>query len=249
MLPIHDDNPTRRIAILTYLLIALNVAIFAWQSSKPDPSVFQSRSEFDTSQTAVVCHYGVLPDRVAGNTATAPADPCIEENRKESRFLTLITHQFMHGGWAHLLGNMLFLFIFGNNVEDRLGRIKFLPFYLLCGIAAAIGQIIADPHSQALLIGASGAISGVLGAYLVMFPKARVLALVAIIPLRLPAWVVLGAYFAFQFLYVSRDAGVGGGGGVAYWAHIVGFVTGIALAFVLTRGRPRTSSEPSPIVG
>lgn len=246
MLPLHDDNPTHRLAILTYILIALNVAIFAWQSTKPDPLEFRSQSEFDASQTALVCQFGVVPDRLTSGSDATPADACIEANTKESRWITLITHQFIHGGWAHLLGNMLFLFIFGNNVEDRLRRIKFLPFYLACGVAAAVGQIIADPNSQSLLIGASGAISGVLGAYLVMFPKARVLALVTIIPLRLPAWIVLGAYFAFQFFYVSRESGTEGGGGVAYWAHIVGFAAGVALALAIGRGKRPPPRTPSP---
>lgn len=249
MLPLHDDNPTHRLAILTYLVIALNIAIFAWQSTKPDPQEFRSQSEFNSSQTALVCHFGVVPDRLTSATSSTPVDACVEENTKESRWLTLITYQFIHGGWAHLLGNMLFLFIFGNNVEDRLGRLKFLPFYLACGVAAAIGQIVVEPHSQSLLIGASGAISGILGAYLVMFPKARVLALVTIVPVRLPAWIVLGAYFAFQFFYVSRASATAGGGGVAYWAHIVGFVAGIVLAFVFGRGSRRTPRTPTPTFG
>ena len=150
----------------------------------------------------------------------------------------------MHGSWLHLAGNMLFLWIFGNNVEDRLGRRRFVPFYLLCGLAAAIGQIAVEPGSTAMLIGAAGAISGVLGAYLLMFPRARVLALVGIIPLRLPAWVVLGAYIAFQFLFVSQASGTDGGGGVAYWAHIVGFVAGLLLAAPFQAGRRRPPSPP-----
>lgn len=248
MLPLHDDNPTHRFAVLTFLLIALNVAIFAWQATKPNPDTFTSRAQFEASQTAVACEFGVLPDRVTSNGAGLdPEDLCVRANEKRSRLTSLITHQFLHGGLMHLLGNMLFLFIFGNNVEDRLGRVRFLPFYLLCGIIAALGQILVEPHSQSLLIGASGAISGVLGAYLVMFPRARVLALVTIIPVRLPAWAVLGAYFAFQFFYVSRSSGTEGGGGVAYWAHIVGFVAGIVLAILFTRGRPRPPARrPSP---
>ena len=249
MLPLHDDNPTHRLAILTYIVIALNIAIFAWQSTKPDPQQFRTQSEFDSSQTALVCHFGVVPERLPSVASAALTDACVDENANESRWLTLITYQFIHGGWGHLLGNMLFLFIFGNNVEDRLGRIKFLPFYLVCGVAAALGQILAEPNSQSLLIGASGAISGVLGAYLVMFPKARVLALITIIPVRLPAWVVLGAYFAFQFFYASNASATAGGGGVAYWAHIVGFAAGVALAFVFGRGSRPTPRRPSPTFG
>jgi len=249
MLPLYDDNPTRRFAILTVLLIAINVAIFAWQSTKPDPRTFKTVAEFNASQEAVLCEFGVIPERVSGGRNLDANDLCVIENAKQWRFTTLITHQFLHGSLMHLLGNMLFLFIFANNVEDRLGRVWFLPFYLLCGIIAALGQILMEPHSASLLIGASGAISGVLGAYLIMFPRARVLALVAIIPVRLPAWVILGAYFVFQFLFVARSSGTEGGGGVAYWAHIVGFVAGMLLAILFTRGRPRRpgrSVEPVP---
>ncbi len=244
MFPLHDDNPTHRFAILTVLLIAMNVAIFAFQSSKPDTDLV---AEFQGSQAAFVCEFGVLPERLGGNVALDPQDLCVLQNQEQSRLTSLITHQFMHGSLMHLLGNMLFLFIFANNVEDRLGRVRFLPFYLLCGIIAAIGQIMLTPNSTSLLIGASGAISGVLGAYLVLFPKVRVLALVGIIPLRLPAWVILGAYLAFQFFYVSRASGIDGGGGVAYWAHIIGFVAGLLL--VIPFRAERRPPGPRPAFG
>lgn len=246
MLPLHDDNPTHRFAIVTVVIIALNVLIFVYQSSKPDPQS-GTRATFEGSQTGMVCTFGVMPDRIVDGELEPIADPseaafadfCADANAKQPRATSLITHQFMHGGWLHLLGNMLFLWIFGNNVEDRLGRIRFPLFYLLCGIIAAVGQIIVEPNSIAMLIGASGAISGVLGAYFLLYPKARVLALVAVVPLRLPAWVVLGAYIAFQFLYVSRASGTEGGGGVAYWAHIVGFIAGLVLVLPFLIGRPR----------
>lgn len=244
MLPLHDDNPTRRFAIVTTLIIAINVAVFAWQATRPNPDAYRSVAEFEASQEAVLCRFGVLPERVTGDDgALNPADLCVVENEKTPRPVTLVTHQFVHGGLLHLLGNMLFLLIFGNNVEDRLGRARFTVFYLLCGLIAALGQVLLDPGSGALMVGASGAISGVLGAYLLMFPRARVLALIAIVPVRLPAWVVLGAYLAFQILYVSRASGTEGGGGVAYWAHIIGFAAGVGLTLLLTGGRP---APPAP---
>jgi membrane associated rhomboid family serine protease len=147
---------------------------------------------------------------------------------------------FLHGGWLHLLGNMLFLWVFGNNVEDRLGRLRFIAFYLLCGYVAAYGFALANANSPVPLVGASGAIAGVLGAYIVLYPRARVWSLVPIfffIPLRLPAWLVLGTWFVLQWIY-SRGFAVSEGGAVAYLAHVLGFVTGVLLALPLRRHRP-----------
>ncbi len=241
MLPLKDDNPTRRFPVLTVLLIALNVLVFVYQSSKPNPQTFSTITELEASQTGIVCEFAVVPDRVLGGQ-TPPNDACVELNRKHPRLAGLVTHQFIHASWLHLLGNMLFLWVFGNNIEDRLGRIRFLPFYLLCGILAALGQAMTDPSSIVPLIGASGAISGVLGAYFLLFPRARVLSLVGIFPLILPAWIVLGVYIAFQFVYVSGQA-LEGEGGVAYWAHIVGFVAGLALVIPFLTGRRPDPSE------
>lgn len=240
MFPLRDDNPTHRFPVLTVALIVLNVLVFGYQSTKPNPTQFATVAELEASQTGLVCEFAVVPDRVLdGDT---PADPCVDINRKQGRYTGLVTHQFVHADWLHLLGNMLFLWVFGNNIEDRLGRLRFLPFYLLCGVFAALGQALTDPASAIPLIGASGAISGVLGAYILAFPRARVLALVTVIPVRLPAWIVLGAYIAFQFVYVS-DQAQEGAGGVAYWAHIVGFVAGMALLFPFQAGRPRHRPE------
>jgi membrane associated rhomboid family serine protease len=153
---------------------------------------------------------------------------------------------FLHGGLLHLLGNMLFLWVFGNNVEDRLGRIRYLLFYLICGYAAAYGFAIANANSTVPLIGASGAIAGVLGAYFVLFPNAKVTSLVPFLlflPLRLPAWFVLGFWFVLQWIYSSGSA-VASGAGVAYLAHVVGFVLGAAITLVLglrRRDPPRRS--------
>jgi membrane associated rhomboid family serine protease len=152
---------------------------------------------------------------------------------------------FLHGSWLHLLGNMLFLLIFGNNIEDRMGHIRFALFYAACGYAAAYGFAIANSNSGAPLIGASGAIAGVLGAYLVLFPKVRVWVLVPFLiflPLRLPAWLVLGFWFVLQAVYSSGE-GVSDAGTVAYAAHIVGFLAGMLLAWPL---RPGTPPPPEP---
>lgn len=238
VLPLHDRNPTHRFPVLTVLLIALNIAIFAWMLTKPNPQSFPE-SQFPHTQAAVLCEYGILPDRIVDGRVDPPdrfIELCTAKNEEQPRAVSLITHQFMHGSWFHLLGNMLFLWIFGNNIEDRLGRVRFLPFYLLCGLIAAIGQIATDPGSTAALVGASGAISGILGAYMMLFPRARVLALLVVVPLRIPAWVVLGLYLLFQFFYVSQASQTEGG--VAYWAHIIGFIAGFALIRPFLVGRP-----------
>jgi membrane associated rhomboid family serine protease len=145
---------------------------------------------------------------------------------------------FLHGGWLHILGNMLFLWVFGNNVEDLMGRLKFLLFYLFCGYVAAYGFAYGTPTSHATLVGASGAIAGVLGAYLVLFPTARVTSLIPIFiimfPIRLPAWIVLGSWFLLQWLY-SNGTAVAAGADVAYLAHVYGFVAGLLIALLARR--------------
>jgi len=239
VIPIRDDNPTRRRPILTIALIVLNVVVFVVLLSKPDPQSIPV-SEFSDTRSGMVCRLGLVPDRFVDDRIEQSEliyRVCAQENRQTARATTLVTHQFVHADWLHLAGNLLFLWVFGNNVEDRLGRIRFLPFVLLCGIIAALTQVLADPGSGSALIGASGAISGILGAYLVLFPRARVLTLVTIVPLRLPAWVVLAAYMALQFLLVSQTT-VGTEGGVAYWAHIGGFIAGALLIRPFLVGRP-----------
>jgi len=155
---------------------------------------------------------------------------------------------FIHAGWLHLLGNMLFLVIFGNNIEDRLGKLPFLIFYLVCGYAAAYGFAAANAGSIEPLVGASGAIAGVLGAYLVLYPRARVWSLVPFlffIPLRVPAWLVLGLWFLLQWMY-STGITSSGAGSVAYLAHVFGFVTGAVIALVIrAAGRPGSSGAPN----
>jgi membrane associated rhomboid family serine protease len=154
--------------------------------------------------------------------------------------LSVLSAMFLHGSWLHLLGNMLFLWVFGNNVEERLGRSRFLLFYLLCGYVAAYGFALANPDSTEALVGASGAISGVLGAYLVFYPRARITSLVPVLlflPVRLPAWLVLGIWFALQWLY-SAGYATAEAGSVAYIAHVLGFITGVLVAIPLRKRGP-----------
>jgi membrane associated rhomboid family serine protease len=224
MIPLRDDNPTTLPPIVTIGVIVLCSLVFLWQQS--------------LSQQAgiiAVYAYGVVPTVLFGNDSLPPDIARIPPE------LSIVTSMFMHGGWMHIIGNMLYLWIFGNNIEDRLGHVRFVLFYLLCGAAAALAQSIADTHSDVPMIGASGAIAGVLGAYMVLFPRAHVLVLVPLgfftQVMRLPALLVLGFWFVLQFLQGGLMA-PGEEGGVAYLAHIGGFVAGIVLIFLLGGRRP-----------
>jgi membrane associated rhomboid family serine protease len=224
MIPLHDDNPTTISPVLTIGIIALCSLVFLWQ---------QTLSE----QAFVIAFYsyGVVPTVLFGNDSLPPDIARIPPE------LSIVTSMFMHGGWLHIIGNMLYLWIFGNNIEDRLGHVRFALFYLLCGTAAALTQSLINTRSQVPMVGASGAIAGVLGAYMVLFPRAHVLVLVPLgffsQLMRLPAMLVLGFWFVLQFLQGGLMT-PGDEGGVAYWAHIGGFVAGIALIFLLGGGRP-----------
>ena len=251
VIPIHDENPVRRRPVVTWVLVALNVALFLVE---PVPKTSFSGSA-DTFQGA--CqeqqffeHYGAIPAEMTRNRQV-PLPPtvlstdagdltCPRATFTKLPALSVLTAMFLHGGWLHLLGNMLFFVIFGNNVEDRLGRFRFLAFYLICGYGAAYAFAFVSPDSTQPLIGASGAIAGVLGAYLVMFPRARVTALVPFLlflPFRMPAWLVLGFWFVLQWIYSAGDA-VAQGTDVAYFAHVAGFILGMLLILVmLPRGR------------
>ncbi len=214
MIPLHDDNPTTRFPYVTIGLIAACTLVFLWQQSLPPGAAQQ-----------VVYSYGMIPAvlfgeaRLSADLAAVPA------------MVSVLTSMFMHGGWMHLIGNMLYLWIFGNNIEDATGHGRFIAFYLLCGVAAAMSQALQDPASAVPMIGASGAIGGVLGAYALLFPRARVLVLVPlgffITTIRIPALLVLGFWFVLQF--VQSAMAPAGAGGVAYWAHIGGFLAGLVL--------------------
>jgi len=215
MIPLKDDNPVRITPILTFGLILINVAAFFYQLSL-GPKQGQ----------LFLFQYGVIPALLVGDTTLPPELAAIPPN------LSLLTSMFLHGGWMHLIGNMWYLWIFGDNIEAAMGRMRFIAFYLICGLLASFSHILTDPSSTIPTIGASGAISGVLGAYLLLYPKARVLVLV---PLGLfsrimyiPAGFVLGFWFVIQLLSGSMSFGRQGGG-VAFWAHIGGFVAGMLL--------------------
>ncbi len=208
MIPLKDDNPTSGRPIVTYFIIGLCVAIFLMQLSS---------QSYKTGQ--LFYSYGLIPSVLMGNKQL-PIDLYIVPG-----YVTIFTSMFMHGGFMHLIGNMLYMWIFADNIEDNLGPTKFLIFYLLCGIGAAMTQVLMDTHSQVPMVGASGAIGGVLGAYLINHPNARVLVL---IPfgffsqlIKIKALYVLGFWFILQF--------ISSGGGVAYAAHIGGFVSGMIL--------------------
>jgi membrane associated rhomboid family serine protease len=214
MIPLHDDNPTTLRPVVTIGLIAACALVFLWQMSL---STYAAQ--------AAVYAYGMIPAVLFGTAQLPPEVAAIPAE------LSVLTAMFLHGGLLHLGGNMLYLWIFGNNIEDSMGHGRFIVFYLLCGVAAALAQAIQAPDSTVPMIGASGAISGVLGAYLMLFPRAHVLVLVPIgffLPvIRVPAVLVLGFWFVLQFLQSGMTAGEGGG--VAYWAHIGGFVAGMIL--------------------
>lgn len=250
VLPIHDVNPTRRTPWVTRLLIVANVVAFVLSPVAVAPLIGGSSAQALCSQTAFFDEYAAKPSELVTNDAEDAAatgevvtDPSTGEqgcllalpDYVKSPVRSVFTAMFLHGGWLHLLGNMLFLFVFGNNVEDRLGRPRYLLFYLTCGFAATYGFALPFAGSAQPLVGASGAIAGVLGAYLVLFPRARVWSLLTFLfflPVRLPAWFVLGSWFVLQYLY-ARGAGLSESTGVAYLAHVIGFAVGAVLVWRL----------------
>jgi membrane associated rhomboid family serine protease len=230
VIPLRDANPTRRTPIVTFSLIAACFAVFAVELSVSGGGGQPALDRFFIA-------WGVVPARV---TAAIDAGDWLSAAMRG-----VITHQFLHAGWLHLLGNMLFLWIFGNNIEDRLGRLPFLLFYLAGGVFAAIAQTLVDPTSAIPLVGASGAIAATLGAYLVLYPGARILSLVFLgffyQLLEVPAVIMLGFWFLLQLVDgVASLGGTSAQGGVAFFAHIGGFVCG-ALVGVLARGLDRRS--------
>jgi membrane associated rhomboid family serine protease len=232
MFPISDDNPTLRTPVMTYLLLA--VIAFVW--------IFLQKAGLDgLAMASSVCNWGMVPGELTGRAPLGFEVPlsreaqCLIDN-KSTNILTPLTSMFLHGGWGHIIGNCLFFWVFGNNIEDSMGRLRFLVFYVLCGLAAAGAHMAVDPASPIPTVGASGAISGILGAYLVLYPRVRVNLLIfiffiiRIIPV--PAWVVLIYWFVLQVITglpqltaIRSDAS----GGVAVWAHIGGFVAGVVL--------------------
>ena len=211
MIPISDRLPTRRVPVVNYLLILANVLVFIWMWLA------------GSGQEALVYQFALIPANFLANINAA-------------NVTDIFTSMFMHGGLAHLAGNMLYLWIFGDNVEDRLGRFGYLVFYLVGGVIASLTHVLTNPGSQIPTVGASGAIAAVLGAYLVMFPQSRV---VTFIPLGffmrltlLPASIVLGLWFVLQLFSGFLSLGGPDVGGVAFWAHIGGFVSGVVLGLL-----------------
>ena len=239
MIPLRDANPTRRAPLVTLSIIIAGFVAFAWELG-----VLASGG--DTALDTFITRWGVVPADLAA--AWGRGDYLSRETA------TLVTSQFLHGSWLHLLGNMLYLWIFGNNVEDRFGRLGFLGFYLLGGALAGVSQVAIDPTSIVPTIGASGAIAATLGAYFVLFPRARVTSLVFLgffyQLIDVPAVIVLGFWFVLQLIDGLTALGITQtGGGVAFFAHIGGFAVGALMARIVIpiSGRLRRSTTPSAV--
>ncbi len=231
MIPYHDENETRRTPVVTWGLIALNILVWlGLQGAGTMPALAES-----------VCDLGLIAGELTG---AVPAGTRVElgeglacitgPGRQVSR---LVTSMFLHGSWLHLLGNMWFLYLFGNNVEDSMGRARFIVFYLASGVAAALLQVLLNPAAAVPMVGASGAISGVMGGYLLLYPRVRVFAFVPVgfflMSIALPAWTMLVYWFLIQLL--GGFASIGRAGGVAFWAHVGGFVAGLVLVKLFAR--------------
>ena len=256
VIPVHDVNPVRRVPWVTYTLIAANIIVFLLTPGVASSLTGSASLADSCRQQAFYDRYAAIPRELIhdeplalvpnGDVGVGPQGPgCVvtRPSYHKSPVLSAFTAMFLHGSWLHLLGNMLFLFVFGNNIEDRFGRVRYLLFYLACGMVATYGFAAANADSAEVLIGASGAIAGVLGAYIVLYPRARVWSLVPFfffIPLPLPAWLVLGLWFLLQWAYAAGFA-MAAGGSVAYLAHVLGFIAGVLVALLVSRGNSRRS--------
>jgi membrane associated rhomboid family serine protease len=232
MFPYHDENETQRPAHVTMVLVAINVLVWI---------LIQGAGSSMALATSV-CNLGLIPGELTGALAPGAGFPmgdglvCLTDPGRQP--INVLTSMFLHGSWMHLLGNMWFLWLFGNNVEDSMSRGRFVAFYLLCGLAAAMLQVVVEPASAIPMVGASGAISGVMGAYLVLFPRVRVFTLVPLgfilTTVALPAWAMLIYWAVIQIF--GGFARIGDeGGGVAFWAHVGGFVAGVVLVKIFER--------------
>ncbi len=232
MFPYHDENETQRFPIVTVALIALNGAAWVMLQGAGEPMALAKS----------VCELGLIPGELTGQARPGSAFPlgegitCLTDPGRQTS--NILSSMFLHGSWMHLLGNMWFLWLFGNNIEDAMTRPRFVGFYLVCGLAAALAQVATNPAAVVPMVGASGAISGVMGAYLVLFPRVRVYAMVPLgfilTRVALPAWAML-LYWAFLQLASGITTVGGEGGGVAFWAHIGGFAAGAVLVRLLVR--------------
>lgn len=248
MFPLRDENPVVRPPVITVTIIVLNT--LAW--------ILLQGWGHESFLIRSICQYGLIPAELLNKLppgAVVPLGPQASCTLGDSAWFTVLTSMFMHGGWFHIIGNMWFLWVFGDNVEDAMGPFRFVVFYLLCGLAAAAAQIMTNPASAIPMVGASGAIGGVMGAYARLYPKAHVHTLVIlgfyITTIAVPAWLMLGYWFLIQIIGGLPALG-GSSGGVAFWAHIGGFAAGLILigplhkpAYVAEHRRraPRRSSR------
>jgi membrane associated rhomboid family serine protease len=233
MIPLRDDNPTLHKSVVTFLIILINAVVW----------IFVQGAGFNPNLTKSLVHFGLIPGELLG---TVPAGTQVPLGGglaividSAQNWYTLVTHMFMHGGWLHIIGNMWFLAIFGDNVEDSMGSIRFIFFYLLCGLAAGGTQMALDPFSAVPMVGASGAIGGVMGAYVVLYPRAPIHMLVwfgfFVTRIVIPAYFMLGYWFLLQLVGVLPSIGGSSRGGVAFGAHVGGFLAGVVLIFFFRR--------------
>jgi membrane associated rhomboid family serine protease len=220
IIPLRDENPTRTTPYINYALVAANALVFVYELTLSPKG-----------QVALATAYGTVPSRFTHLLSG--------HGHFEAALLPLFTSMFLHAGLPHLLGNMLFLWIFGDNVEDFFGHIGYFGFYVLCGIASGLTHIAFNLSNTVPAVGASGAISGVLGAYILLYPRNRILTLILIFLVPLPAFLILGYWFLLQFAAGISSLGVAATGGVAWWAHIGGFLTGLVIAAGVRRKSQR----------
>jgi membrane associated rhomboid family serine protease len=226
-LPYKDENPAELTPVVTIGIILVNVAVW----------VFVQGAGALGPLARSVCQLGLVPGEVLGTLAPGTTVPLGDHLRcvltADRHWWTLVTSMFLHGGWLHLIGNMWFFWVFGNNIEDSMGHGRFVVFYLLCGVAAAAAQMLSNPASVQPMIGASGAISGVMGAYVLLYPRVRVHTFVFlgffVTSVAWPAYVILGYWFVLQLLFGMVASVSPGQGGTAFWAHVGGFIAGMAL--------------------
>lgn len=223
-IPLKDLNPRRTYPVVNTLLILSNVIVFLYELTLPP----RQQQVFELANATIPNHI-----RLALNG----------HGRLEAAFLPLFTSMFMHGGFLHIAGNMLFLWIFGDNVEDYFGHFPYLLFYLVCGIGSGLTHILFNLHSSLPALGASGAISGVMGAYIILYPRARVLTLVFIFFMPIPAFIILGYWFFLQFVAGVSTVGAVATGGVAWWAHIGGFLLGMLITGLSLGDRKQSASS------
>jgi membrane associated rhomboid family serine protease len=250
-IPLNDDHPVRRTPVVAYLLIAANVLAYL-MSPQATTAVWYPADmveRFCAIQDYFM-RWGAVPAEMFGHTDLAePAVPQCGAIEGKQIWLSVFASMFVHSGAAHLVGNMVYLFVFGPVVEDRIGRLRFLVLYVVTGLAAAYGFALGEPQGMIPMVGASGAISGVLGAYLVVQFRSRVTTLVfGVLPMRLPGWALVGSYFVLQYLlYVTTSNAPGAGSGVAYAAHVYGFIAGVTVGWVVYRLRWRSGTRLSDV--